>query len=236
VTDPERSRLFILLGTLAGAVILTGQPVTWGFLRHIVTIAHEGGHALAALASGRTLSGIRLHSDTSGVTVSSGRRSGPGMILTAAAGYPAPCLIGAGFALLIAADRVTVMLWASILLLAVLLTQIRNAFGLLSVVVTGAVIALVIFRGTPHLELAFACALTWLLLVGGGRAVLELQRTRHTQLRAGGGSYLTSDADQLARLTHLPGLIWVGLFLIVAVATLGGSGWMLLRETTHLLD
>ena len=137
---------------------------------------------------------------------------------------------------LIAADRITIMLWAGIVLLAVLLTQIRNAFGLLSVVVTGAVMLLVIFRGTPHIQLGFACALTWLLLVGGGRAVLELQRTRHTQLRAGGGGYLTSDADQLARLTHLPGLIWVGLFLILAIATLGGSGWVVLRETTHLLD
>lgn len=236
MSDPERTRLIILLGTLAGAVILTGQAFSWRLLRHVVTIAHEGGHALAALASGRTLSGVRLHSDTSGVTVSSGRRSGPGMILTAAAGYPAPCLIGAGFAVLIAADRITVMLWATIVLLAVLLTQIRNAFGLLSVAGTAALILLVIFRGSPHLQLGFACALTWLLLVGGGRAVLELQHTRRTQVRAGGGSYLTSDADQLARLTHLPGLVWVGVFLVVAAATLGGSGWMLLRETTHLLD
>ncbi len=127
------------------------------------------------------------------------------------------------------------MLWAGIVLLLVLLTQIRNWFGLLSVIGTGAATFAVIWWGSSNVMLGFACALTWLLLVGGGRAVLELQRTRHQQLRHGGGQ-LSSDADQLARLTHLPGLIWVGLFLILAIASLGGSGWMLLRQTTQLLD
>ncbi len=232
----ERTRLLILLATLALALLLIGQPITWKLLRHVVTIAHEGGHAVAALASGRTLSGIRLHSDTSGVTVSSGRRSGPGMVLTAAAGYPAPCLIGAIFAVLIGANRISLMLWVSLALLAVLLTQIRNAFGLLSVAATAGLILLVLLRGSPLTQLGFGCTLSWLLLVGGGRAVLELQRTRRIQLRAGGGSYLTSDADQLARLTHVPGLAWVGLFLIVAAASLGASGWLLLRQTAHLLS
>ena len=40
-----------------------------------VTIAHEGGHAVAALLTGRRLRGIRLHSDTSGLTLSAGTRA-----------------------------------------------------------------------------------------------------------------------------------------------------------------
>jgi hypothetical protein len=236
VTDAERTRLLILLGTLAGALILTGQPLTWKVLRHVVTIAHEGGHAAAALLARRKLAGITLHSDTSGVTVSSGRRSGPGMMFTAAAGYPAPCLLGAGFAALIALDQTRTMLWAAIVLLLVLLTQIRNLFGVLSVAGTAAASFAVIWWAPGAVQLAFACALTWLLLVGGGRAVLELQRTRRLQLRQAGPGYLTTDADQLARLTHLPGVIWVGIFLVVAIASLGGSGWLLLRQTTRLLD
>ena len=44
--------------------------------RHVVTIVHEGAHGLAAWATGRQLAGIRLHSDTSGVTVSRGRATG----------------------------------------------------------------------------------------------------------------------------------------------------------------
>ena len=42
----------------------------------LVTITHEGAHGVAAFVTGRRLQGIRLHSDTSGLTISSGRPSG----------------------------------------------------------------------------------------------------------------------------------------------------------------
>jgi hypothetical protein len=54
--------------------------------------------------------------------------------------------------------------------------------------------------------------------------VLELQAKRR---RRGGAP--DSDADQLARLTGLPGLAWVGVFLLVDVAALvQGTRWLLL--------
>ena len=37
----------------------------WRLSRNAITIAHEGGHGLIALLTGRRLDGIRLHSDTS---------------------------------------------------------------------------------------------------------------------------------------------------------------------------
>ncbi|MGV2386734.1 MAG UNVERIFIED_CONTAM: M50 family metallopeptidase, partial [Thermobifida fusca] len=76
----------IATGAVALLVVVSGGRV-WRVARNVVTIAHEGGHALAALLSGRQLSGIRLHSDTSGVTVSRGRPDGIGMIVTILAGY-----------------------------------------------------------------------------------------------------------------------------------------------------
>jgi hypothetical protein len=59
----------------------------------------------------------------------------------------------------------------------------------------------------------------WFLLLGGVRPVGELQRLR------GRGQLRDSDADQLARLTRVPGLLWVGLFGLVNVGALvlGGS-------------
>ncbi len=37
-----------------------------------------------------------------------------------------------------------------------------------------------------------------------------------------------SDADELARLTHFPGLVWVGLFLLVTISCLVlGGGWII---------
>ena len=80
----------VLWGSAAAAALLVLSPALWHRARHSVTIAHEGAHGLAALVTGRRLAGIRLHSDTSGLTVSAGRPHGLGMALTCAAGYPGP--------------------------------------------------------------------------------------------------------------------------------------------------
>src|SRR5262245_1411116 len=72
------------------ALTLVLLPRAWSVTRHVVTISHEGGHALVAVLTGRRLMGIRLHSDTSGVTLSRGKPTGPGMVAMLAAGYLAP--------------------------------------------------------------------------------------------------------------------------------------------------
>jgi hypothetical protein len=219
----------LVLALLAGAIVLTGERTTWRLLRFVVTIAHEGGHAVAAVLVRRELAGIRLHSDTSGVTLSRGRASGPGMVFTAVSGYPAPSVLGVAFAALVGLDQVRVMLWATVVLLLLLLTQIRNLFGVLTVVGSGAAAVAVIIWGTERVALGFACAVAWLLLVGGLRAVIELQRSRRQQGSGRGARGLSSDADQLARLTHLPGVLWVILFFLFTGAALLAGGWLMLR-------
>ncbi len=76
------------------ALVITWNRTSWHIARNAITIAHEGGHAIVSLLTGRKLEGIRLHADTSGVTYSRGKGSGPGMVLTAAAGYISPSLLG----------------------------------------------------------------------------------------------------------------------------------------------
>jgi hypothetical protein len=196
-----------MLATAAAAAVLVLSPALWRSARHMVTIAHEGAHGIVALASGRRLSGIRLHSDTSGLTVSAGKPTGPGMVLTCAAGYTGPALFGLGAAALLAAGHAVGLLWALLALLTLLLVQIRNWYGLWSVLVTGAVVF----------------AATWFLLLAAPRTVLELQAKRR---RHGGAP--NSDADQLARLTRLPAVFWVGVFLLVDVgALIQGARWLL---------
>ena len=56
----------VVVGTAALALVVVAVRPVWRVARHGVTIAHEGGHALVAVLVGRRLSGIRLHSDTSG--------------------------------------------------------------------------------------------------------------------------------------------------------------------------
>src|SRR5690625_7407614 len=80
-------------------------PGLWPLARNLVTVLHEGGHGIIALLTGRQLSGIRLHSDTSGLTTSRGKPRGLGMILTLFAGYPAASAAGLGAAFLLSRGR-----------------------------------------------------------------------------------------------------------------------------------
>jgi Peptidase M50B-like len=220
-TTPDL-RLELLLGTAAVAALLVLSPTLWRPTRHVVTIAHEGAHGLVALLAGRRLSGIRLHSDTSGLTVSSGRPTGVGMVLTCAAGYTGPGLIGLGAAALLAAGHAIGLLWALLGLLALLLVQIRNWYGLWSVLVTGGVVFGATYWLPPEGQAAFAALATWFLLLAAPRTVIELQTARR---RRGAPD---SDADQLARLTPLPALVWVGVFLAVDLGALVlGASWLL---------
>ena len=219
--DPEQW-IIALAAAIALAAVLLGPP--WRVARNVVTIAHEGGHAIVALISGRQLTGIRLHSDTSGVTVSRGKPTGIGMILTVFAGYVAPTVIGLLGILMLMSGRITALLWLSIVVLAAMLPMIRNLYGVISIVVTGAVVFGISWF-TPHeVQAAFAYLFIWFLLFAGVRPVIELQGQRMRQPSP------HSDADQLARLTGLPGTLWVMVFLLVNIAVTALGVWMLLFQ------
>jgi hypothetical protein len=220
-TVPDLS-MTVLLAAAAVAAVLVLSPAFWRATRHVVTIAHEGAHGAVALATGRRLSGIRLHSDTSGLTVSAGRPTGLGMVLTCAAGYTGPALFGLGAAALLAAGHAVGLLWALLALLGLLLMQIRNWYGLWSVLVTGAVVFAATWWLPPQGQAVFAAVATWFLLLAAPRTVLELQTARGRRRAP------DSDADQLARLTPFPALFWVGVFLLVDVGALAlGARWLL---------
>ena len=211
----------VVLVTVAVALVIVLVDGLWRPARNVITIVHEAGHALVAVLVGRRLSGIRLHSDTSGVTVSRGRPTGPGMVCTSLAGYPAPSVLGLAFAGLLAADRVAILLTVCGLLLFGVLIMIRNAYGVLTVVLSGAVLFAVAWAAPDHVQSAFAYGITWLLLLGGIRPVGELQRKRFR------GQARDSDADQLARLTGTPGIFWVLAFGAISLGCLAlAAGWL----------
>ncbi|MGW5053393.1 M50 family metallopeptidase [Actinokineospora sp. NPDC004072] len=213
----------VVLVTAAAALLVVLWGTLWRPARNVVTIVHEAGHAVVALLAGRRLSGIRLHSDTSGVTVSRGRTDGPGMVCTALAGYLAPSVLGLVFAGLLLAERVGVVLVVCAVLLVGVLVMVRNLYGVLSLLVTGGVLFAVSWLATAEVKAAFAYLITWFLLLGGVRPVVELQRKRRR------GQARDSDADQLHRLTGAPGLFWVGVFGAINTAALAiAAAWLLL--------
>ena len=220
-TQPDPSQWLVVITALVALAAVLPHGV-WRLSRNAVTIAHEGGHGLIALVSGRRLDGIRLHSDTSGLTLSRGRPTGIGMVLTAAAGYTAPSLLGLGGAWLLAANHITLLLWSATALLLAMLVMIRNAYGVLTVFLAGGAFLLVSWLTGPEVQAAFAYGVVWFLLLGGVRPVFEVQSKR----RRGGAP--DSDADQLSRLTHVPATLWLVLFHAVTLCSLTGGGrWLL---------
>jgi len=209
-SDPEK---WVIAVSALGALVMVGFRMPWQLSRGLITIAHEGGHALMALLTRRKLEGIRLHSDTSGVTLTRGKPTGPGMVLTALAGYLAPSLLGLGAAWLTNERRITLLIFVVLLFLVCMLLLIRNLYGALILLVTGGAVGALSFYASGEVQQVVAIVLVWFLLFGGIRPIIELQsKRRRRQAR-------DSDADQLARLTFLPGGFYVFFFLAVAVAS-----------------
>ena len=202
---------WVVAVTGLAALVIVLNAESWRLASKVITIAHEGGHALVSVLCGRRLEGIRLHADSSGVTYSRGRRHGPGLVLTAAAGYVTPSLLGAGAAALLAERHQTAMLWLALVLLAATFLAVRNAFGALAV------------------QAGFAYLAAWFLLLGGMRPVLELSRRRPRRSRRTGASRAgLSDADQLARLTGVSRGVWVALFVLVSAVALAVGARLLI--------
>lgn len=212
----------VLVAIAAFTALLVLAPRTWPIMRHAITIVHEGSHATVALLTGRRLAGIRLHSDTSGLTVSVGRPRGPGMVATAAAGYLGPGVLGLGAAWLVSRGHAVAVLWILLLLLVGVLLAIRNWFGLWSVLVTGTALVAVTWWAPEAWQSVAAYAITSFLLLGATRPVLELLAHR------GAGS----DADVLARLTHLPAIGWVLAFTVATIGSAALGGFLLLAASS----
>lgn len=221
---PPDLQVVVLLGVAALLIVLT--PLGYRMVRHLVTLIHEAGHAVVALLSGRRVRGIRLHSDTSGVTVSRGRPRGPGMIATVAAGYPAPAVFALAAAWLLSLGYAVGVLWAAVALCALMALQIRNLYGFWVLLVTGAGIGALSWLLEPVVLAGIAVFGVWAVLLCAPRSVLEMARQRGGRARGGGDS----DADQLGRLTPLPGGFWVVVFLLITLAALAlGAGLLLGR-------
>jgi hypothetical protein len=219
---------WVVAVSFAVALLLVVNSVAWRLARNAITIAHEGGHALVSILSGRRLQGIRLHADTSGETVSRGRRTGPGMVLTTLAGYLTPPLLGGAAAWLLATHHVTATLWLLLALLAATFLAVRNAFGILAVLLAAAAVGAVTWYASATVQAVFGYGVAWFLLLGGVRPLIELQRQRRR------GRARHSDADQLATLTSVPGTVWMALFGLVAVVALALGARLMIPGSLHV--
>jgi len=210
-TQPVPDARFVL-ATGVLALLLVLAPATWPRVRLGITVVHEAGHAVVAVLVGRRLRSIRLHSDTSGLTVSRGKPRGAGMVAMLAAGYLAPAALGLLAALLLAGGRSVGLLWLLVVLAAAMVLWVRNGYGFLVLLVGGAGVLLVTWYGDGQVQSVAAYLIAWLLLLASPRPLVEL-------LTAGRRRGRSSDADQLAGLTRVPAVLWI---LVLLLGNLAG--------------
>lgn len=216
--DMAPSRLTGMASGLC-ALLLVGLPALWRLLGHLDTAIHEGGHALAAFLLNRTVRGVWLFSDQSGLTIFRGR-PGAGLLVIGAAGYTAPSLCGLAAAGLLSAGNVTAAFILAGAAGVSLLLVTENAFGRVVLLATLTALGIIATRGSPGLRLFVACTVTWFLLFAAIRSLNILRRARRYTS--------SSDADMLAALTHLPGAVWVAIFYAVDLYCLLRGGRLLL--------
>ncbi len=202
-----------LIGLAAFGLLLLDAG--WRIIHHLTVMAHEGAHALVAALLLRDFDGIELDAKAQGGTYVP--TNGLGGVFIHLAGYVGPSLFGLGAAKLIVLRHSATVLWIVFFLLAFLLVGLRWSFGLITVILTGALVFGLV-RFTPiGVQVTGAYAITWLLLLSAVRRVLEV----------GTGS---DDGDKLRGKTGLPGFIWFLIWLAATLAAVAVGGRMLILQ------
>jgi Peptidase M50B-like len=207
----------VLIGL--GALVVVMIPFLWPLVEQFNVMAHEGAHALVGSGMGFGIKSVTVSIDNEGATdYYRAPDTGPRRTLTRFVGYLGPSGFGLCAAKLIETGHVVTVLWIAILLLVLLLFVIRKSFGLISVPVAIALLAVVTRYAHDGLEEVIIYGITWLLLLSGVRVAV-----------ADGAN--AQDAVNLSKTTYIPRRIWALLWLagtLLAVAV--GGKWLVLRS------
>jgi hypothetical protein len=200
----------IVIGLVVAAVVMI--PLLWAPVEHFSTMSHEGAHALVAVFLGLTVTGIVVDRQAGGKTSVVGE--GLRVVLVMLIGYLGPSLFGLGAAKIISLGDPVTVLWLVILLLIMLLFLLGRSFGMFSVPIAIALFYLILRYTHTGTEVVAAYAVAWLLLLSGVRHAI-------------GDGIRASDAHALRDKTHLPRLLWAGLWLAGTGAALLIGGKLL---------
>jgi peptidase M50B-like protein len=198
------------LGALAAAGVLLF--VLWDAVGLIITMAHEGAHAVVGLFFGHSIGEMTIEPTREGGTMV----GPPGGFFVTLAGYLGPSAFGLLDAAMLVKGRPDAVLWINLFLLALLLTRVRSVFAAFVVVAAGGVLYLAAAYGTPLAQLGVACAWTWILLIGGTVRIAEVR-------------WRGQDFRELSGMTFglVPSIVWTTVALAGAVGALAlGGGWL----------
>ncbi|RZT83306.1 peptidase M50B-like protein [Pseudonocardia sediminis] len=212
------------------SVPIVGQPVAYGvglgmlFLlglapltgRYALTLVHEGGHMLAAVASLRKIQGFTLADNTEGLTVIEGRRWALSTLVFFFAGYATPCLLGLGGAALIASGNTWSVLILGLIFSLLAIVPAANGLAFLMPTLAAVGIGWALIQATPTVQAGVAVGIVWYLLIGGTIYAFTLP-TRDGDA-----------ADLRKRTVVVPGIVWKAAWIVIAVVCLWNGGRLLL--------
>jgi len=189
--------------------------------RFVYVVAHEAGHAIVAVALLRGVRAIRVHANGGGETEHEAAMW-PFSILILAAGYLGASGFGLLAAWLLTRGQTTMVLWASMAFLFLMLFAIRGLLGLLLVPALLYVLYQVATRADPVMQTLSAHVWTWFLLIASvQRMLLYVQRKDYTNEK--------SDTAKLGALFVMPNEVWAFILLVATIGALVWGGALLLR-------
>jgi len=209
-----------LVAIVAVAALLSIPRLTWQWFGLFATLVHELGHAIAAILSGRVVNGIRIRRNHSGDAMSTGRGVF-GTVLSGIFGYPAPAIVGAALLWCVFNGYTAAALLIGGVILVLTVLVIRNLFGVLVVLASAGVSALLWFWATTEVQGYALLVLGVALLVGSVRGLVTVVGV-HTSRRA---QLQTSDAYLLYKRTGVPSPVWLLLFAVLIGAGLVVAVW-----------
>lgn len=218
MSDTAQRKLRFMAGFAVyfGALwLLWDTPVVYP-LKIFVVLLHEVSHALAAVATGGSLSHITLDPNQGGATWTRGGSA----FLTLSAGYLGSLGWGALMVEAARARRVRTDLVNGVaggLVVALTLLYVRNGFGLLFGLLFGAALV------AASRKLSGAANRTLLLTLGLTSTLYAILDIKSDVLDR---PHLRSDAFMLAELTGVPTVVWGVLWIAAAL----GVAFLLLRR------
>lgn len=238
LSQDARPQAMTLLAATAISLVLWLIPFTW-FLYYpfelFVTFIHEGGHALAAVLTGRSVEHMWVATDTQGLTVARGQGGFIADVLFSSAGYLGAMAYGA---LLLVLIRKAVAARIVLLVSGVYVFALTMIFGLLKplwsfsglsgvpfTVLAGIFISVglvVIARfasarvATFFMSfLAVQCVLNALFDL---KDLFSLSSPFSSQL-------VHTDAVNMANITGIPAIFWAAFWILLALGIL----WFMMR-------
>lgn len=188
------------------AFVLPKIPVIGRFFNIINTALHEFGHAIMALLLNGQVRRIELFRDSSGITTTQSD-SKIKTFLISLAGYPfAVSVAYVAFYLLHHDAAQGFVIGISLLFLLMLLLWIRNAYGILWVLLfCGLNFFLISLKDPKYLNMAALFYATAILTESVSSVLVLLFLSVKSAQKAG-------DAANLAKITHVPAVFWSLLF------------------------